>query len=503
MILPASLLEYCQRHSFACPCRPGKGRGIPRRLFIFYHLWGDIAMSKDLQNFVRLIEKQYPDSLVRIEDPIDPNTFEVTALLEHLDRRNISKIVLFENIKNLAGTPSRFPLLHNAFVTRQLCAVALDMPPAAYKMELTQEFARREREPGKTVVVPAKEAPCKQTVLTGEKADVRQLPIGMHHKLDVGPYLTMVCVMKSPRDNFYDMTFTKNLIKGPRRMSISAHVHHHLDTLVGEYERENRRAPVAIILGHHPAFSLSTCCLTGYGNDDYVTAASFLQEPLRLTASETWGEDFLVPADAEIIIEGEIPVGVRETQNPFGEIMGYYQAECMMPVIEVTAVTYRDGAIMQGIFPGHMEHWILGGIPKEGSTYNAIKKNVPGVRAVHLPPSGCGRVSCYISLKKEFENEPRKAGMQAFIEMPNLKFAVVVDEDVDVYNEREVLWAMATRTWWDTDLQVINKVQSFRGWLGDAVAIVDATRPKNRSFPIKNEVPQEALDRIQIERYVK
>jgi len=93
--------------------------------------------------------------------------------------------------------------------------------------------------------------------------------------------------------------------------------------------------------------------------------------------------------------------------------------------------------------------------------------------------------------------------MQAFIEMPNLKFAVVVDEDVDVYNEREVLWAMVTRTWWDSDLQLINKVQSFRGWLGDAIAIVDATRPKNRTFPIKNEIPQEALDRIQIERYLK
>lgn len=460
-------------------------------------------MSKDLQSFLKLIEKQYPESLLRVGDPIDPNAFEVTALLKHLDNRNISKIVQFDKVKDMEGSPSAFPLVHNVFVTRQLCATALDLPPTDYKMELTQEFARREREPGKTVVIPAKEAPCKQKVLTGEKADLRKLPIGLHNKLDAGPYLTMVCAMKSPRAPFYDMTFTKNQIKGPRRLTFSAHPHHHLETLVSEYEQEKRRAPVIIILGHHPAFYLSTCCLTAFGNDDYATAASFLGEPLRLTASETWGEEFLVPADAEIIIEGEVPVGERESQNPFGEIMGYYQAECQMPAIDVTAITYREGAIMQGIFPGHSEHWILGGIPKEGSTFNAIRKNVPGVQAVHLAPSGCGRITCYISLKKGFDNEPRKAAMQAFVEMPNLKFCVVVDEDVDIYNEREVLWALATRTWWDKDLSVISKVQSFRGWLGDAVAIVDATRPKDRTFPIKNEIPQEAMDRIQIERYLK
>jgi 3-polyprenyl-4-hydroxybenzoate decarboxylase len=86
--------------------------------------------------------------------------------------------------------------------------------------------------------------------------------------------------------------------------------------------------------------------------------------------------------------------------------------------------------------------------------------------------------------------------MQAFIEMPNLKWAVVVDEDVDVFNEREVLWAVATRTWWEQDLQIIDKVQSFRGWLGSSVAIIDATRPQDRSFPKKNEIPEEALRKI-------
>ena len=318
----------------------------------------------------------------------------------------------------------------------------------------------------------------------------------MHQKDDVGAYLTMACIMKSVDDGFYDITFTKNMYYAPQRMSFSAHPHHHLEAMVQEYEKRNKRAPVIVVLGHHPAFFLSSCCMTPYGNNDYATASSFLQEPLRLTPSETWGEDFLVPADAEIIIEGEVPPHARESQNPFGEILGYYQWEMKVPVIEVTAITHRKKAIVEDFWPGQMDHWNLGGIPKEGSVFNVIKKNVPGIRAIHLPPSGCGRLIAYISIKKEFENDPNKAAMQAFVEMPNLKLAVVVDDDIDAFNEREVLWAVATRTHWDKDLEVIRKVQSFRGWLGDAVAIIDATKPLKGEFPKRNEVSEEAMERV-------
>jgi UbiD family decarboxylase len=328
------------------------------------------------------------------------------------------------------------------------------------------------------------------------------LPIPMHHKDDVGPYLTMTCIMKGGDKVFYDITFTKNMYYGSQRMSISAHPHHHLRTIIEENEEKNKRTPVIIVLGHHPAFYLSSCCLTPYGNDDYMTASAFLQEPLRLTPSETWGEDFLVPADSEIIIEGEVPPHKRESQNPFGEILGYYQPEMKVPIIEVTAITHRKGAILQDIWSGQMDHWNLGGIPKEGSVFNVIKKNIPGVKAIHLPASGCGRVICYISIKKEFENEPRKAAMQAFVEMPNLKLAVVVDDDIDVFNEREVMWAVGTRTHWDKDLEVIRNVQSFRGWLGDAVAVIDATIPLKGDFPKRNEIPQDALERVDVSKYI-
>lgn len=460
-------------------------------------------MSKDLQAFLVLEEKERPGSVIRVKERIDPNRFETMAFLKHLELRGEQKMVLFENVATLNGQPSAFPLFYNPFVSRQFCADALGMGELKSTMDLSLEVAARELQNGELETIAPEKAPCKEVVLKGPKADLRTLPIPMHHQDDAGAYLTMTCAMKSIDADFYDITFTKNLYYEPQRMSFSAHHHHHLEAMVQEYEKRDKRAPVIVVLGHHPAFFLSTCCMTPYGNNDYLTASAFLQEPLRLTPSETWGEDFLVPADSEVIIEGEVPPHVREKQNPFGEILGYYQVEMKVPVIEVTAITYRKKAIVQDFWPGQMDHWNLGGIPKEGSVFNVIKKTTPGIKAIHLPPSGCGRVICYISIKKEFDNEPKKAAMQAFVEMPNLKLAVIVDEDIDVFNERDVMWAVGTRTHWDKDIDVIRGVQNFRGWLGDAVAIIDATKPLHGDFPKRNEVPQEAMERVDVGKYLK
>jgi UbiD family decarboxylase len=453
-------------------------------------------MAKDLHNFIALEEKNREGSVIHVKDRIDANHHETIAYLKHLDMRNEHKMVLFENVPALSGQPSPYPLFYNPWIARQFVADSLDMGEIKSPMDVSREVAKLELEKGSVELVAKEKAPVKEVVLTGDKADLRILPMPMHQKDDVAPYHTMACAMKGIDREFYDITFTKNRYYSPQRMSFSAHKHHHLEAMTCEYEEKNQRAPVIVILGHHPAFYLSSCAMTPYGNNDYLTASAFLRQPLRLTPSTTWGDQFLVPADAEVIIEGEIPPHVRDKQNPFGEILGYYQGEMEVPVIEIKAITMRKNAIVQDFWPGHIDHWNLGSIPKEGSVYNVIKKNIPGIKAIHLAESGCGRCICYISIKKEFENEPNKAGMQAFVEMPNLKLAVIVDDDIDVFNEREVMWAVATRVHWDKDIEIIREVQSFRGWLGDAVAIIDATIPLKGGWPKRNEVHPEAFERV-------
>ncbi|MBW2409858.1 MAG: UbiD family decarboxylase [Deltaproteobacteria bacterium] len=453
----------------------------------------DQGMAKDLKQFLQLIDSERPDSIMRIQAPVNSQNYEITAILTVLKNRGLEKIVLFENPSSVRGEAS-MPFISNVFVSRGLCARAIGLAYEQSGMELIKTFGRLEQKTGRMETIS--EAPCQQIVWPEKDIDLWRLPIALHHKDDVGPYFTMTCIMKAYKKDFYDITFTKNWVKEPRKMSVSAHGHHHLARIIADYERQDLVTPMIVVLGHHPAFFLSACCLMPYANNDYQTAGAFLAEPLRLTPSKSWGDEFLVPADAEIVIEAEVLPGVREPQNPFGEIAGYYQPRLQLPVARVKAVTMKKDAIMQGIFPGQAEHWHLGGIPKEGSAFKAIRRKFPDVKAFHLLPSGCGRFCCAIAMSKNLESDPRRAAMLAFTEIEHLKMVIVVDEDINVFDEREVHWAVVTRTHWDKDIEVIRNVQSFRKWMGSAVVIIDATRPAVSDFPQKNEVPDEAIQAI-------
>ena len=455
-------------------------------------------MAKSLSGFIKMLEEKYPQRMLHVKEQLDPNQHELAAFITLLEEKDQNPVVVFENVKNVKGEKSMFPVAHNLFVTRSLCAMAIGEDPSNSQMGLGIRFGEIEKQAGELEVVKQSEAPVLQNVWQGEKVDVTLLPAARYHEKDVGPYFVMACLMKARSGDFYDITPTKNMVHGPRRLSLSSHGHHHLARIIAEYEVTKEPTPVAVVLGHHPAFYLGSCALLPYGNHDYKTVASFMGEPLRLTPSVTLGNDFLIPADAEIIIEGTIPLGVMEYQNPFGEISGHYQGRMLAPVIDVTAICFRNNAIMQGLMPGHAEHIILGGLPKEGSVYWAMKKVVPEVTAVHLPHSGMGRFSAHIALEKRTFRDVTVAAMIAFAEQPNLKVAIMVDKEIDVFNQNEVMWAVATQTRWDKDVTIIPRVQSFRGWLGDAVCIIDATHHEEvADYPERNRISAEALKRVQ------
>lgn len=459
-------------------------------------------MAKDLRHFLAQLARDYPNDLVEVSRPVRPAEFEVTALLEHLDRRGLYPAVHFLAPTDVQGRASEFTLLSNVFGTRERCAAALDFPRDRAKMPLSIEFARRERMSLTAVPVAAKEAPVKDRVVCGEAVDIGLLPIVRHHEMDLSPVLTMTVVMRDPDDGFYDITFIKAFPQGPRRVGLAIHSPH-LERILDKYEERGQRAPMAIVLGHHPAFYLGSLSLSPFGVNDYDAVGGFLGEPLRLVASETWGEDFMVPADAEIVIEGEIIPGARAIVNPFGEVTRHYQAQCLRPVAELTALTYREGAILQDIFAGHQGHWNLGGIPKEGSLYNVLNQRFGGVRGVHLPYSGCSRFSCYISMEKREEGKAKMLGMEALAQTKLMEAVVVVDEAIDPFSEPDVIWAVVTQTNPRRDVTVIHNAQSFFfSAMGSTKVIIDATRPLDTAFPEKIRVPQEAMDRMNLDEWL-
>jgi 2,5-furandicarboxylate decarboxylase 1 len=161
-----------------------------------------------------------------------------------------------------------------------------------------------------------------------------------------------------------------------------------------------------------------------------------------------------------------------------------------------------------GIYVGHPDCAILGGIPKEAGIYDIVRNVVPTTQAVHFPISGMCRFHAYVSIAQKAAGEARVAAMAAFPPFDELKMVVVVDDDIDVFNEREVLWAIATRVQADEGLDIIRHA---RGGALDpsqirptdgAKLIVDATKPMDRPFPKRLNIPEEVMKRVALEDWL-
>ncbi|NLX90458.1 MAG: UbiD family decarboxylase [Firmicutes bacterium] len=460
-------------------------------------------MAKDLRYFLEKVKNELPDDYIEVTRSVDPNNFDITAILEHLTKQNKFPLVLFKNPKNLKGEDTEIPVVSNVFAKRERCALALDWPVDQSNLPLSLEYARLEREIIPPVEIGKEQAPVKEIILRGPEADPAILPGVRHYEMDLSPVFTMTLIMKDPDTGIYDITFAKTFYKGSQRMGASIHTPH-LERIVNKYKERNEPAPVVQVLGHHPAFYLGSLALSPYDADDYASVGSFLREPLRLVESETWGKDFLVPADAEIIIEGEVLPGEKEIVDPFGEVTRHYQAQCIRQAVNVTAITRRKNAIMQDIFSGHEGHWNLGALPKEGSVFNAVNSRYGNVKAVHLPHSGIGRLACYISIDKKREGDAKIAGLAALLESWTFQVVVVVDDDIDVFNEKEVVWAILTMVDPKRDITMVENVHTvFTTAMGHNKMIIDATKPLDRAFPERFRIPESAMQRIKLDEWIK
>ncbi|MFC1902741.1 UbiD family decarboxylase [Chloroflexota bacterium] len=454
-----------------------------------------------MRNYLDSINQSYPEGLLVLDDKVNPAAYEVTAILKQLELAREFPAVYFTNPLNLKGEVSSFPLVTNIFATRERCALALGLESEHAKLPLSLEYARREARFMPAETVPKNQAPVKDVVKSGEEVDLREFPIVRHHDMDLAPYITMIVTMRDPENGAYNAAFQRAMYKGPRKLGLQM-----APTQNWEIHRRNESAgrgtPTVIVVSHHPSFSLGALNIAPFATSDYGVIGSIMNEPLRITTSETWGDDFLVPADADILIEGEVLPDVREIEAPFGEYTGYFGPQVYRWVIDVKAVSYRKDAIYQDIFVGHHENWIMGAIPKEGSIYNSIKAVVPNVKGVCLPNSGCGRFNCYISIDKHVDGESKMAALIAMGHVNFVKNAIVVDGDVDPFNEEEVMWSVATRVQADEDVDILKNVKgdvldpSIKGDIMTTKMIVDATRPCEKPFPKRLEIPSDAMDRV-------
>ncbi|WP_342741644.1 UbiD family decarboxylase [Alicyclobacillus macrosporangiidus] len=361
--------------------------------------------------------------------------------------------------------------------------------------------------------MPREEAPVKEVVIGEADVDLSYLPIPTHNELDGGPYLTAgVMVIADPETHVTNAGIYRHHVFSKNTMGVWFLGAHHGGLIYKKYQKLGKPAPIAIAIGHHPAFVMGAVSrLQGIGGE-YEAVGGLLGEPLELVKAET--SDLLVPARAEIVIEGEILPDELHPEGPFGEWPGHYLGADSVPVIRVTCITHRSNAIFQDIVASGREHLMVGAIPRAGSIYHAVKSVVPSLRTVNVPVYS--RMHCYLSLSKERDSDVKKAAFAALnTEQENLRAVVVVDDDIDVFNGEQVAWAIGTRFDAAEDLVVIPKWNGPGGLLPtnweshadgsrtpkmSSAVIVDATKPAPPvRFPERTRVPMEHVESVKLE----
>jgi 2,5-furandicarboxylate decarboxylase 1 len=459
-------------------------------------------MPKDLRTFLDALAAAHPEQLKVVRKRVDPD-FEAAAIVDRLEddpRYPGFPAVLFERVGD-----SEIPLLINLHGTYERLALSID----ADVHGMVPEYARREGEPVPAVRVDEADAPVHEVVLTGDEVDVSKLPLLRHQELDAGRYVTSaVTLSRDPESGAVNAGIFRHQYQGPRQLGIQVNPAHHTGYILRQYRERGERMEVALVIGHHPAVTMGAVSkLAGVGGELDV-AGGLLGEPVEMVACKT--VDLSVPARAEIVIEGFVDPDPEKTEieGPFGEYPRYYTKIGPQPYVQVTAMTMRRDAIYVDVFNAATEHSMLGGLPRMGSIYRRVKDAMPSVRAVNLPLSGMARSHLYISMKKATEGEPKIAACAALAVDPLLKHVFVVDDDVDVFNEVDTLWCLATRFQADRDLIVmpnflggqLNPVtyglnRNEKGPM-ETKLIFDCTKPAGVDFPPMCRVPPEVVARM-------
>ena len=464
-------------------------------------------MPKSLRTFLEDMRHAYPNEIVNISKPVNPLTYDITAIVKHLGALKKFPVLVFDNPLNAHGRPTDMKVVMSAENSQKKIQVALGLPADMDRAEMARECLRREAGKIGPVIVSKDAAPVKEIIQTGDHVDLYELPLLKHHEMDGGPYIDMSSVARDRNSGVYNCSYHRMEVKDRNHTGFLMTLQHMWRIFRG-YEEAGEECPVATVIGHHPAYQMGACYGGRFEISEYDIIGGYMQEPLRLVPSETWGERLLVPADAEIVIEGALLPGKRMVEGPFGEVNGYLglQGYQQSAHYEVRAITRRKGAMHTSILtPEGDKPWM--DLAREGAYLRRAREAVPNVVAV-CTSGRHALLNVFISMKKLSEGDPGRAAA-AVLTWDWCKNVFVFDEDINVYDPTEILWAVATRV--QPHLQVSIIKELMRGSLIDpsmvdprktSAMIVDATKPLDRPFSPVSKCPDDAMARIRIEDFV-
>lgn len=466
-------------------------------------------MAKDLRTFLKEWGKIHPEDVVYVDEPVSI-IYDTAALQHKLEKQGLFPVLVFRRPINTEGKEMPFPLICNLLASRRRCSESI----GTSSERLAKDYIERISARIKPRVINKFEAPVKE-VIERDNIDLCKFPVPIHHENTSGMEITGSYITTVDPETGIDNTACQRgeiLTKDSMAPFIGGGSHNARN--VAKWWAGGQDAPVAMWIGHHPAACIGGQVKLGYPESHWEAMGGLLGEPLRLVPTETWGDKLLVPADAEMVIEGVIPKDKWVAGGQFGDWARYLIPSHPRGFMQVTCVTYRKDAYFHDIVTGCADHQVGGSFAIAAAVYAGCKKVAPEVVNVHLPLSGMCRATVYVQVKNPNPGRARAIIHTTLTTDPRIKTVFVVDDDVDIFDEKEVLWAFATRAQLDQDVVLLDGIPSTSmnpitqsNGVGTKLG-VDCTLPPSTDpeipfhYQMPMKVPQDALGRVEVGDYV-
>jgi len=414
---------------------------------------------KDLRDFIDLLEAK--GELKRISVEVDP-VLEITEISDRTLRAD-GPALLFENPKG-----SKIPLLANLFGNTRRIALAMGQedisglrdvgkllaflkeptPPTGWK-DLWQSLPSY-----KSVLnIPAsvlRKAPCQEVILEGNDIDLGMLPVQTCWPGDAAPLVTWPLVItRGPDKTRQNLGIYRMQLIGPNKLIMRwlSHRGGALDFREWQQQHPGERFPVSIALGADPATILATVTPVPDTLSEYAFAGLLRGSKTEVVKSRT--NDLQVPASAEFVLEGYIEPGEMAPEGPFGDHTGYYNEVDNFPVFTVTCMTHRRDPIYHSTYTGRPpDEPAMLGVALNEVFVPLLQKQFPEIVDFYLPPEGCSYRLAIVSMKKQYPGHAKRVmmGVWSFLrQFMYTKFVIVVDDDVNIREWDDVIWAITTR----------------------------------------------------------
>ena len=402
-----------------------------------------------------------------------------------LEKFEMAKIVHENPAKILCFKDKGYDVYCNIWSTRDRVAKYLNLDKSNLLFSLKESMDKPT--PYKVV----SKAPFLDTEI--KNFDLRKIPIQYHYPEDGGPYVTSGVVFVKDSKGNRNMSFHRMMVTGKDTFTIRI-VPRHLFAMYNEAKAKGKDLEIVMAIGLPPYVLLPAAMSISYGINELEIANTLKKMGIgsELTAYR-FGNGIDVPASSQFVFCGKILME-EGNEGPFVDITGTYDFVRKQPIVKIDKVYTAKDAFFHALMPGGYEHFLLMGMPREPIIYEGVSKVVPKVYGVRLTEGGNCWLHGVISIKKQKEGDGKNAIMAALASHPSMKRVVVVDEDIDIYNDTDVEWAIATRFQADKDLLIVNNAAgssldpSVKGDGTTAKMGIDATMPLKNNEGYKRAI---------------